>query len=47
MKELTAVRFDAKELERLKEIAKRDDLSVSWLVRRAVKEFLEREGKRK
>ena len=44
-KDLTAVRIDAKAIEALKRIAKQkegvfSDRSVSWLIRRAVDEFI-------
>jgi predicted transcriptional regulator len=47
-KTLTAVRFKDRDLEALAKIAKREDETVSSLIRRAVEEFvkrMERKGK--
>jgi predicted transcriptional regulator len=40
MKELVNLRMDASELEALKEIARREDRTVSYLIRKAVREYL-------
>ena len=39
-------RLDAKVHTQLKELAAREDRSVSWLVRRAIEEFVRRPKKR-
>jgi predicted transcriptional regulator len=49
-KDLTAIRIEAKAIEALKRIAKQkdgvfSDRSVSWLIRRAVDEFIVRNSK--
>jgi predicted transcriptional regulator len=49
-KDLTAVRIEARVIEALKKISRQDDSvftdrSVSWLIRRAVEEFIERNKK--
>jgi len=41
-KKLTAVRLKPEQLKKLEQIALREDLSVSWLIRRAIDEFLKR-----
>jgi len=42
MKKLTAVRLKPEQIKKLVKIAARDDVSVSWLIRRAIDEFLKR-----
>ncbi len=37
--------FDKATIESLKKIAKRDDLPVGWLLRKVMKEFIDREEK--
>jgi predicted transcriptional regulator len=37
---MTAVRFDADVLERLAQIGESEDRSVSWLIRKAVSDFV-------
>jgi hypothetical protein len=41
-KKLTAVRLKPGQLQRLREIAVREDLPISWLIRKAIDEFLKR-----
>ena len=41
-KTLTAVRLKPAQIERLKRIAVREDLPVSWLIRKAIDDFLKR-----
>jgi predicted transcriptional regulator len=41
-KTLTAVRLRPEQLKRLEKIARREDLPVSWLIRKAIDEFLKR-----
>jgi predicted transcriptional regulator len=41
-KKLIAVRLKPEQLQRLEKIALREDLPVSWLIRRAIDEFLKR-----
>ena len=41
-KTLTAVRLKPAQIERLKRIAIREDVPVSWLIRKAIDEFLKR-----
>ena len=43
---ITTVRLDTKSFRLLKEFAQRDDRSVSWVVRRAVEDFVRRRKKR-
>ena len=38
-------RLDADLREKLEKIAKRDDRSVAYLIRKAIEEFVKREGK--
>jgi predicted DNA-binding protein len=50
MIEVVSVSVESQEFERLKRLAKKDGLSTSYLVRKAIKEYLERheeEGKKK
>jgi len=42
-KKLTAVRLKPEQLEKLEKISVREDLPVSWLIRRAIDEFLKRQ----
>jgi predicted transcriptional regulator len=39
-KKLTAVRLKPEQLKKLAKIAVREDLSISWLIRKAIDEFL-------
>jgi predicted transcriptional regulator len=41
-KKLTAVRLKPEQLQKLEKIAVREDLPVSWLIRRAIDEYLKR-----
>jgi len=41
-KTLTAVRLKPEQLKKLEKIAVREDLPVSWLIRKAIDEFLKR-----
>jgi predicted transcriptional regulator len=41
-KKLTAVRLKPEQLRKLAKIAVREDVAVSWLIRRAIDEFLKR-----
>jgi predicted transcriptional regulator len=40
MKKLVSVRLDARLLRRLRELAKRDERTVSWLINKAVAAFV-------
>jgi predicted transcriptional regulator len=40
MRKLTAVRLDPQQVKALEKIGKREDRSMSWLIRKAVDEFL-------
>jgi predicted transcriptional regulator len=42
-KKLTAVRLKPEQLEKLEKISLREDLPVSWLIRKAIDEFLKRQ----
>jgi predicted transcriptional regulator len=42
-KKLTAVRLKPEQLEKLAKISVREDLPVSWLIRKAIDEFLKRQ----
>jgi predicted transcriptional regulator len=42
VKKLTAVRLKPEQLKRLGKIAVREDVPVSWLIRKAIDEFLKR-----
>jgi predicted transcriptional regulator len=42
-KKLTAVRLKPEQLEKLGKISVREDLPVSWLIRKAIDEFLKRQ----
>jgi predicted transcriptional regulator len=39
-KKLTAVRLKPEQLQKLEKIAVREDVPISWLIRRAIDEFL-------
>jgi predicted transcriptional regulator len=41
-KKLTAIRLKPEQIEKLEKIAVKEDLPVSWLIRRAIDEFLKR-----
>jgi len=41
-KKLTAVRLKPEQLKKLERIAVREDLPISWLIRRAIDEYLKR-----
>jgi predicted transcriptional regulator len=41
-KKLTAIRLKPEQIKKLDKIARREDLPVSWLIRRAIDEFLKR-----
>jgi hypothetical protein len=45
-RKLTAIRLDKTQLAALEKIAKREDRSTSWLIRKAIDEFLKTKGKR-
>jgi predicted transcriptional regulator len=40
VKKLTAVRLKPEQLKKLEKIAVREDLPISWLIRKAIDEFL-------
>jgi predicted transcriptional regulator len=42
-KKLTAIRLKPEQVKRLEKLSSRDDLSVSWLIRKAIDEFLKRQ----
>jgi len=42
-KKLTAVRLKPEQLEKLEKISVREDLPISWLIRKAIDEFLKRQ----
>jgi predicted transcriptional regulator len=42
VKQQMAVRLKPEQLRKLDKIAKREDLPVSWLIRKAIDEFLKR-----
>lgn len=44
--EIQTVRLDKETLTALRKIAEKQDRTVGWLIRKAVEEFVEREGKR-
>jgi predicted transcriptional regulator len=39
-KQLTAIRLKPEQIKKLDKIARREDLPISWLIRRAIDEFL-------
>ena len=41
-KKLTAIRLKPEQIKKLDKIARREDLPVSWLIRKAIDEFLKR-----
>jgi predicted transcriptional regulator len=41
-KKLTAIRLKPEQVAKLEKIAVKEDLPVSWLIRRAIDEFLKR-----
>jgi predicted transcriptional regulator len=41
-KKLTAIRLKPEQVKKLEKIAVREDLPVSWLIRKAIDEFLKR-----
>jgi len=41
-KQLTAIRLKPEQIEKLERIAAREDVPVSWLIRKAIDEFLKR-----
>jgi predicted transcriptional regulator len=41
-KQLTAVRLKPEQVKKLEKIALREDVPVSWLIRKAIDEFLKR-----
>jgi predicted transcriptional regulator len=41
-KKLTAIRLRPEQLQKLAKIAVREDVPVSWLIRKAIDEFLKR-----
>lgn len=46
-KTLTAIRLEPKRIAELEKIAKREDRAVSYLIRKAIDEYLARHKKRK
>jgi len=42
-KKLTAIRLKPEQIEKLGKLAVRQDVPVSWLIRRAIDEFLKRQ----
>lgn len=45
-KTLTAVRLEPKQLAELEKIAKREDRTVAYLIRRAIDQYIKREKSR-
>ena len=45
-KKLTAVRLEPRQLAKLEKIAKREDRTVGYLIRKAVEEFVAKHGGR-
>jgi predicted transcriptional regulator len=43
-KKLTAIRLKPEQIQKLDKIARREDVPVSWLIRRAIDEFLKRKN---
>jgi predicted transcriptional regulator len=43
---LTSIRFDPKQHDALQKISERERRTMSWLVREAVAEFIERDGRK-
>jgi hypothetical protein len=46
-RKLTAIRLDPEQVKGLQRIGKRENCSVSWLLRRAVDEYLKRVSRQK
>jgi predicted transcriptional regulator len=42
-KKLTAIRLKPEQVEKLAKLSIREDVPVSWLIRRAIDEFLKRQ----
>ena len=42
-KKLTAIRLKPEQVEKLEKIALREDVPMSWLIRKAIDEFLKRQ----
>jgi len=42
-KKLTAIRLKPEQVEKLEKLSVREDLPVSWLIRKAIDEFLKRQ----
>jgi predicted transcriptional regulator len=42
-KKLTAIRLKPEQVEKLEKISVREDVPVSWLIRKAIDEFLKRQ----
>jgi Ribbon-helix-helix domain len=42
-KKLTAIRLKLEQVEKLEKISVREDMHVSWLIRKAIDEFLKRQ----
>lgn len=45
-KEITAIRLEPKQLAELEKIAKREDRAVSYIIRKAIDEYIKREKSR-
>jgi len=41
-KKLTAIRLKPEQVQKLETLAAREDVAVSWLIRKAIDEFLKR-----
>jgi predicted transcriptional regulator len=41
-KKLTAIRLKPEQLQKLEKLSVREEVSVSWLIRKAIDEFLKR-----
>jgi Ribbon-helix-helix protein, copG family. len=41
-KKLTAIRLKPEQVQKLEKIARREDVPASWLIRKAIDEFLKR-----
>jgi predicted transcriptional regulator len=42
-KKLTAIRLKPEQIEKLERMAVREDVPISWLIRKAIDEFLKRQ----
>lgn len=42
-KKLTAIRLKPEQVQKLEKLSVREDVSVSWLIRKAIDEFLKRQ----